>query len=474
MSKSFKVILAVLLMIGIGAYFLIKELNSSLENSIKLNQKYEKQWDAEFKKTQKINKKAGEFALKFEESSSVKYHDQDIKKSTKKDKKNFESNLINKLKKLKLSNQALTLEQIFKCNALKNVKWKIEKSYRGVKYLTVRFNMCRYYLGVDKEQKIYFTFSNNSVSIYKMEANICIGENFGNFDYVEKTLMPRKVYDFFIKDFIRCDKGALALLDCSKVEKKQKKVEIAKENKEILPKGKKVENIDISSFTAQELNDLSYNYYQKKDYINALKYWRKTVKRYPQFAMGHYNLSCVINILIDRDGCSAMEQYNISKEKAVKHLGESIKYQKDRWSRMQKDNDLTSLKKTYAYQKLLGVNLKKSKNIQKLLTRLDWRVFNKPNNPHFIANIKFNAKITSNKGSFKYQIISSGLSKEKTGIYNGNYTVDKNNITLKISSKEYKGKILLKRTERTSLSEVQLVFKGFETFYNYMEVICED
>jgi len=231
-----------------------------------------------------------------------------------------------------------------------------------------------------------------------------------------------------------------------------------------LVKNKETSQENKQYYTAQELNDLGYEYYKKKDYKNAYKYWKITTQKYPKFAMGHYNLACAINILFDKMGCMISETPELnnlySKNQAIEHLGLSIKYRKDRWKRMQKDSDLKSLYPSFGYQKLLGANLKSTKNIQKFLTRIEWRGVYDNNFPLVddYSTINFFGNIKENYGSFEYENV-------KRNKFNGKYKLKGNHIKLFANDKIFIGKIK---------SNGNLIFKDFGKFSDSIDPICSD
>jgi len=120
--------------------------------------------------------------------------------------------------------------------------------------------------------------------------------------------------------------------------------------------------------TARELNTQGFRLYKQQRYVEALALFKKATIVNPKYALGFYNAASTLGVLHKKSVC----QYDAYKEIINKYLKKSVQLDPRRSQRMRTDPDLQPVHDTFIYQRLLGLRLNSSTDVQKILKRVSW------------------------------------------------------------------------------------------------------
>ncbi len=130
---------------------------------------------------------------------------------------------------------------------------------------------------------------------------------------------------------------------------------------------------------AKQLNSQGYHQYKNGNYVQALRLFRRAVKKDENYALAQYNLACTIAIALDRcleELADEDEELinSISRDTIFSALKKSIKLDPKRLERSKTDADLVDIRKSYRYNReILGYDKNDDAQLQMILHNVDWQ-----------------------------------------------------------------------------------------------------
>lgn len=176
---------------------------------------------------------------------------------------------------------------------------------------------------------------------------------------------------------------------------------------------------------AKKLNKLGLRAYKAKDYEKAVELFQQAIKADPTHAWAHFNLACTFGV-----GDECMFDCN-NEDTAIEHLKLAIKYKPAIHKKLLKDTDLNRFHTKVAFQLLVGLSLKKTKDVQKIIRKTVWwsptmDVTDTPNELRFKAD-----------GTLVIKGAEFGEGVEKVPfVLKGTYTVRGNKIMVKMKGED--------------------------------------
>lgn len=102
----------------------------------------------------------------------------------------------------------------------------------------------------------------------------------------------------------------------------------------------------LQGLNAEELNDLGFAEYQKKNYSQAVELFEYAHKVDPHYAYALFNAACSLSLMM-----AAGEE--VEENKILEYLHKSTEIDSTRWQKIHTDSDLESFRQTKAYQSLI-------------------------------------------------------------------------------------------------------------------------
>ena len=136
--------------------------------------------------------------------------------------------------------------------------------------------------------------------------------------------------------------------------------------------------------TAKELNAAGMDKYKAKQFVEAIALFqqaidkgekeaplstREKVERNKTIALAHFNHACAQSLLRKAGRVCDGDSY---RSAITGHLEKSVLLDPNRLDRVVADKDLESIRDTLAYHSMLGLSVKREKDLPALLTKVRW------------------------------------------------------------------------------------------------------
>lgn len=122
--------------------------------------------------------------------------------------------------------------------------------------------------------------------------------------------------------------------------------------------------------SASSLNTKGYLAYKAGEFSKALDLFKQAVKTDPRYGLAHYNLACTLGVLHQKEGpCGNHEVY---LGDIIKSLHNTLKYLPAKREKMLTDPDLKPVHDTFAWQKIRGLSVTTTEEVQQILVAVSW------------------------------------------------------------------------------------------------------
>jgi tetratricopeptide (TPR) repeat protein len=121
---------------------------------------------------------------------------------------------------------------------------------------------------------------------------------------------------------------------------------------------------------ASALNTKGYHAYKAGEFSKALGLFKRSVKADPTYGQAHYNLACTMGVLRKKEG--ACGEHEIYLEEIISSLHKTLEYLPSKRSKMLTDKDLTPVHDTFAWQKIRGLTVATTEEVQQILVAVSW------------------------------------------------------------------------------------------------------
>ncbi len=120
---------------------------------------------------------------------------------------------------------------------------------------------------------------------------------------------------------------------------------------------------------ASALNTQGFRHYQKKQFPEALALFRKAFEVDPTHSLARYNYAATLGVLRKQNRTCEFEAH---KQAIVEQLTQAAALDPTRKRRMVTDRDFDDVRDTVGYQRLLGLDPTRPKDLPALLERVTW------------------------------------------------------------------------------------------------------
>ncbi len=130
--------------------------------------------------------------------------------------------------------------------------------------------------------------------------------------------------------------------------------------------------ISVNTTNSDALNSAGFDVYEKKDYVNAIRFFREAAYLNSDYTFPHYNLACCLSLLLAQSNGNneAIARYNLypsnaaSQEQMMEdelydNLGITFHLSKEHIEKSQSDSDLAFIRSQERFQELLAAYVPK-------------------------------------------------------------------------------------------------------------------
>lgn len=215
-----------------------------------------------------------------------------------------------------------------------------------------------------------------------------------------------------------------------------------------------VVDVTAQNADAKQLNAQGYSLYRQEKYEDALALFKKACEADSQFDLAFFNYACTLGVLMKKD----YPEWYYYKPEALTYLKKAVEINRKNIEKIKTDPDLEILRKEYEYYRIIGLSVKKTKDVRSILTSLTWYIQGQGvlaviGGLHFLPDGTF--KLWYHDPEFL-----TNLETNDDFIYTGTFFVQGNSIKLQLSSPMLKKRTITDIYENIDKEETMRELRG--------------